>query len=55
MAGYATNVSVNNPTNQTMPNAGITSDLDMTQLIVMALLALDIATIGLLIQRRVQA
>lgn len=56
MAGYATNVAVNNPQStqqQTMPETGI-SDLNATQLLLMGLIGLNIAAIGVLLQGRVR-
>ena len=50
MAGYATNVAVQNP-QQTMPDTGIL-DGDGEQLLLYALLALNLAAIGILFQGR---
>lgn len=51
MAGYATEVTVENP-QQAMPDTGVTDLFNMTQLLLLSLLALDIAAIGWLVQRR---
>lgn len=50
MAGYATNVAVDNP--ETMLSDTGISDWNNTQLLLAVFLALDIAAMGLLIQRR---
>jgi|GEM_PF-3278066 len=54
MAGYATNISVDNP-DQVLPTTGIISDMSRYELLLMVLLALDIGAIGLLIQHRARA
>jgi len=54
MAGYATDVSVDNPV-QTLPETGFTNGRTSTQVLLLGLLAFNIAAIGLLLRRRVQA
>ena len=54
MAGYAINVSVNNPQTtpqQTMPDTGL-SDLNVTQLVLIGLIGVNIAAIGIWLQGR---
>lgn len=57
MAGYATNVTVNNPAPQTqsLPDTGLSDSVPWLAQMVLVLLALDLAAIGVLLKRRVRA
>jgi hypothetical protein len=57
MAGYATNVAVNNPAPQTqsLPDTGLADGLSAIQLLLLALIGLDFAAIGVLLKRRASA
>lgn len=59
MAGYATNVAVNNPApqpqTQSLPDTGLADSVPWLAQIVLVLLALDLAAIGVLLKRRVRA
>lgn len=55
MAGYATNVTVNNPATQTLPDTGLGEGLRWYESLVLALIALDSVAIGVLLKRRARA